>query len=164
MLKINFDDGYVTTFTKAYPIMRELGLKGICYIIVNKIGKQNFMSQSQLQKLVIEGWQIGSHTLNHPDLTAISLDQAEYEIKNSKEALEELGYQVDSFAYPFGRYNEDIIKIVKKYYKWARACYKNDGTQWTKTSHNLVHDFKKIDFYVSFSLVHSIDQPLYRSN
>ncbi|MBA7490682.1 hypothetical protein ES702_01223 [subsurface metagenome] len=62
--------------------------------------------------------EIGSHTINHPILSRISLKEAETEIVSSKIKLQnELGHKVDLFSYPEGQeshYNESIIKLLKK--------------------------------------------------
>lgn len=158
--RINFDDGYSFVYTQAYPVMKEFGLKGIVFVVVNWIGKPGFMSLIQLKELVESGWEIGSHTLNHFRLTKISLEEAEKEIRDSKKALEELGFEINGFAYPHGTYNQDIIEIVKKYYSWARICSgrrKRSKTQWIQSSYNIVSMFMfndRIDFEQVYPVVH----------
>jgi peptidoglycan-N-acetylglucosamine deacetylase len=57
---------------------------------------------------------IGCHTYHHTDLTAISNGEAQKEIMEGKQELEQIiGREVSSFCYPFGRYNDRIVKIVK---------------------------------------------------
>jgi peptidoglycan/xylan/chitin deacetylase (PgdA/CDA1 family) len=59
------------------------------------------------------GWEIGSHTVQHPFLT--KSNRARQEIFESKKILEEkLGKPVTVFAYPFGDYNEKIEHLVKE--------------------------------------------------
>jgi len=159
-MKITFDDGYLTTYEKAYPYMKKKGLKGICFVVVDWIGKRDRMTLKQLLKLQDEDWEIGSHTITHPNLTKIDIKIAKTEIVLSKILLESKGLKIKSFAYPFGEYNEEIIEIVKKEYEWARACYRSSGSKWTKPSYNLVNKLEGI----GYPMVHSIDQPQYRSN
>jgi peptidoglycan/xylan/chitin deacetylase (PgdA/CDA1 family) len=60
----------------------------------------------------------GSHTMSHPILTMVSLEQAKYEIQQSAKIIEEnLREPVRFFSYPNGDYNdfnEDIKDLVKK--------------------------------------------------
>lgn len=57
----------------------------------------------------------GSHTLTHPMLTKISYDDMKKEVEGSKSMVENrLGMVVNHFSYPFGAYNDAIIKSVKK--------------------------------------------------
>ncbi|MFQ6003095.1 MAG: polysaccharide deacetylase family protein, partial [Candidatus Zixiibacteriota bacterium] len=71
---------------------------------------------------------------NHPDLTRIDQRFVEYELRKSKEVLEEkLGKEVIFLAYPFGRYNRFVQeKAQRAGYKGAYTlCSKNkeDGFQ-----------------------------------
>lgn len=165
-MKITFDDGYEVAYTLAYPHMKKLRLTGICYIVVDWIGQKDRLKMNQLKELVENGWEIASHTLTHPDLTKIPLNQAEIEIAHSKVELELMGFKINTFAYPYGRFNDEIIEIVKKHYDWARACYSTitgdsvKETQWTEKAYNLVNMLEG----EGYPAVHSINQPQYRSN
>ena len=59
--------------------------------------------------------EFGSHTLTHPRLTDIAIDEAEKEIFESKKRIEEiLNIRVDSFCYPNGYYNDKIKELADK--------------------------------------------------
>ncbi len=74
------------------------------------------MNWDQVREMFNNGIEFGGHTMNHPILTRISLDQARTEIEGSKAKIEkELGQSIFSFAYPNGMQtdlNTDIQKIV----------------------------------------------------
>lgn len=58
---------------------------------------------------------IGSHTVSHPILTKCSDLESSYEIKCSKEELENIiNKQIKYFAYPNGNYGLREIEILKK--------------------------------------------------
>ncbi len=61
---------------------------------------------------------IGSHTVTHPSLKWLSLEEQEYEILESKKSIERItGQEVNLFAYPFGSkddYTKDTINLLKK--------------------------------------------------
>jgi len=85
-------------------------------------------SKSQIERLHKKGFQIGSHTLTHALLTRIPLEEAKYEIEESKAEIEMITGKCDWFCYPRGYYNEDIIKLVKEAgYKYARTTLFKDG-------------------------------------
>ncbi len=57
---------------------------------------------------------IGSHTINHPILTRVSLEQAKREIMQSKNDIEQyIGKEVKYFSYPNGDYNFKLKEVVK---------------------------------------------------
>ncbi|MEW6702484.1 MAG: polysaccharide deacetylase family protein, partial [Bacteroidota bacterium] len=62
----------------------------------------------------------------HPDLTKISLEDAEKELVDSKNVLEKkLGIEIKTLAYPYGNCNEEIKEItLKAGYKFAFATDK----------------------------------------
>ncbi|MCK4353115.1 polysaccharide deacetylase family protein [candidate division WOR-3 bacterium] len=121
---ITFDDGYESFYDKALPILLKYGFRAIIFVITNYIGKENLwdvnigkkvrhLDWSKLRKLKDYGFIIGSHTMTHPDLTKIKLNQIKKEIFNSKTKLEDgLGEEVNFFSFPFGRHNDTVIKIA----------------------------------------------------
>ncbi len=75
------------------------------------------LSWDDIRVMSMNNISFGAHTINHPILSRISLDEARKEIVQSKIDIEkETGTCVDLFAYPNGKYedfNEDIMKIVQ---------------------------------------------------
>jgi len=75
------------------------------------------LTWDQIKEMSENGISFGSHTVNHPVLTRVSLNKAGEEIWESKKVIEEkTGRMVRSFAYPFGKkggYSEEISKILK---------------------------------------------------
>ena len=77
------------------------------------------MNWDQLKEMQDSGLvAIGSHTCNHMRLSdALSAEQLQHEIKNSKEVLEDkLGGSVDLFCFPNGDYNEATLNLVTETY------------------------------------------------
>jgi len=76
------------------------------------------------------GITFGAHTMTHPILTNISLEEARREICDSKKIIEErIGEEVRLFAYPNGArndFNQGIIDILKNNY-FSCACTMIDG-------------------------------------
>jgi hypothetical protein len=122
---LNFDDGRKTQFSHAKPILDKYGFKATFYIVCNYIEKKpGFMDWDEVKKLYEEGHDIGSHSMNHFDLSKLSTKDLKYEIGESKECLENHGIDATSFAYPFnkGSTNRNVINIVAKYYDLARTA------------------------------------------
>ncbi|MDY6789140.1 MAG: polysaccharide deacetylase family protein, partial [Candidatus Nanohaloarchaea archaeon] len=68
-----------------------------------------------LEEIVDRGHEIGSHTMNHKDLTELSGKELEEEVIGSKEKLEEeLGVEVKGFRAPMLKHNEEVFSNVKK--------------------------------------------------
>jgi peptidoglycan/xylan/chitin deacetylase (PgdA/CDA1 family) len=66
--------------------------------------KKLMMNWGQIREMSAGGIEFGAHTLHHPILTRIPLDQVYAEVQGSKSRIEqELGKPVQGFAYPNGQ-------------------------------------------------------------
>ena len=78
------------------------------------------MTWEEVRQLSSEGIIFGSHTINHPQLKYFSEKDIEYEVKSSKEKIEnETGIRVESFSYPFAfpedkEFGINLGKILEK--------------------------------------------------
>jgi len=100
---ITFDDGDISVYTTAFPIMQKYGLTGVTYIVGNYMDQPGYMSADQIKELADAGWEVGSHSMNHRDLRKIDAYMQRFEVVESRKKLEEAtGISVDTFAYPFG--------------------------------------------------------------
>ena len=93
----------------------------IMRIIEEAIGQQVtdeqtlVLTESQLQELVAAGWEVGSHTVNHVELTTVDEKLGGDEMSADKSALEStLGKGIDGLAYPYGRFNPDISSLAEQ--------------------------------------------------
>jgi peptidoglycan/xylan/chitin deacetylase (PgdA/CDA1 family) len=113
-IMITFDDGHMDNYTNAFPIMKKYGFTGALYIVGNYMGADGFMDRGQILEMYEAGWDVGSHSMNHLDLTKLSDKDLRREIIGSKKTLEEtLGIEILSFAYPFGAKNNTILGRVQ---------------------------------------------------
>lgn len=72
----------------------------------------SMMTWEEVRTLQAQGIAFGAHTVSHPILTRIPLDQAEHEMAASKQHIEqELGQPVRAFAYPNGQASDTTPKI-----------------------------------------------------
>lgn len=122
---ISFDDGYLDTFTMAYPILKKAGFTATTFVVSGFIGEEShwegsrenvsrLMTRENILAMSKDGFPFGGHTRTHKNLLSISRQEAEDEVGSGKRDLEELLQKpVYSFAYPYGTFNEQISTIVK---------------------------------------------------
>jgi peptidoglycan/xylan/chitin deacetylase (PgdA/CDA1 family) len=122
---ISFDDGYLNTFTCAYPILKKAGFKATTFVVSGFIGGETcwegtgervvpLMTREHILTMSADGFPFGGHTKTHKNLTSISLAEAKNEIESGKNDLEDLLQKpILSFAYPYGNFNDQIITLVK---------------------------------------------------
>lgn len=111
---ITFDDGYKDVIEEAYPILASFGFKATIFLIVDEIGKPGHLDWEDVKFLESQGWEVGSHTLSHQNLTHLSPQKQWEEIYLSKGILEKkLRHPILFLSYPSGRFNEQVIELVK---------------------------------------------------
>jgi peptidoglycan/xylan/chitin deacetylase (PgdA/CDA1 family) len=115
----SWDDGHVLDLRVA-ELLDQHGLTGTFYIARDFLPER--MTDDQLRELATRH-EIGAHTLTHPTLTDIPLEQARAEITGSKVWLEDvLGQPVTAFCYPKGRNNPALQMLVEQAgYSMARG-------------------------------------------
>lgn len=129
---ITFDDGYLSIYERACPLLKERDMTATVYVVVDSLGginewdrrmgdqEEKMMSAQQARELADNGFEIASHTLTHPHLTQIDDEQLAREIADSKHKLEDLvGREVASFSYPYGDFDCRVLNAA------VAAGYKN---------------------------------------
>ena len=112
---LTFDDGYGDFYTTALPILVRHDFKAVSYVVSGFIGRSGYMSAAQIREADRTDIEIGSHTVDHADLTRQSFDGLRYQIMTSKRTLEELlGHPVLSFCYPSGKFNPNVVSVVQE--------------------------------------------------
>lgn len=111
---ITFDDGNVDNYTAAFPIMQKYGFTGVLYIVGIYMGADKYLDADQIKEMANAGWEVGSHSMTHMDLTTLEAQNQRYEIVDSRKFLEkELGLPILTFAHPFGLSNCGVTNYVQ---------------------------------------------------
>lgn len=134
LVAIHFDDGWLSSYENALPILDAAGFKSTHFITTEYLGPTfpGYVKPSHVRDMEARGHEIGAHTRTHPDLTSLSISQARSEIAGSREDLLGFGLNtIDFFAYPFGAYNQQIIALVQE--AGFRAARSSDGGYNLKT-------------------------------
>jgi peptidoglycan/xylan/chitin deacetylase (PgdA/CDA1 family) len=110
---VSFDDGNRTQVEGAGPMLQALGWPGLLNLEIDNVGRTGIKA-SAVAGLVDSGWEIGSHTVSHPDLTDVSDAQLHTELTASKADIRRLfGAEATVFCYPAGRYNAHVEAAVR---------------------------------------------------
>ena len=125
---LTFDDGFKGVYEHVASVLQDLGWPATVFLVSQLIGKEDVWSQGenpsgatypllsidQINAMRKAGFTFHSHTRMHPDLTILSDDQLAAELEGSRIDLEELlNEKVRYLAYPYGRYNEHVLKAAR---------------------------------------------------
>lgn len=121
---ITVDDGFACLHEHLGPELGN-GLSATAYVVTGSldamarfdrdlgIRARPMLSRMQLRELSDAGLEIGSHTVNHPDLRTLSDAALANELARSRQDLEQLlGRAITSFAYPRGRFDRRVRQAV----------------------------------------------------
>ena len=120
---ITIDDGYDDLADVALPILKEFKYPFTFYLYTDFLGGSGrTLNDKEVRALIEGGGELGSHSVSHDFLVKAKRkfrNESDYqdwlvkEIKGSKESLEKkFGVTVNSFAYPYGEYNESLAKKI----------------------------------------------------
>jgi peptidoglycan/xylan/chitin deacetylase (PgdA/CDA1 family) len=122
---ISFDDGYLE-YVKGAVLLSKLGVKATFYIITHLKSWEEKSLLTEKPELIAEiaelGHEIGSHTCTHKDLRQLQSSNLIYELKTSKNFLEDVtGREILGIAYPWGFYDSRVLTIVSNIYHYGRT-------------------------------------------
>ncbi len=127
---ITFDDGFSNFIEHALPLLQRYGFPAAVFAVTRYVGRRNdwpkqpagvpvlpLMSWDDLAGIAGEEITVGAHTLTHPSLWELSPPDMEKEIRGSKLELEErLHKEVQLFSYPYGHWNDAVLKTARKHF------------------------------------------------
>lgn len=134
---LTFDDGYKDFLTQAFPILNRYKFAATVFLptsFIDNEGKaglkgRHHLSWDEVRELGKAGTVFGSHTVTHRQLSNLSEAEIEYEIRHSKEVIEDnLGQNIASFCFPYKFMDQDrkFVRIMKS--MLVSTGYKNAVT------------------------------------
>lgn len=122
LVTFTFDDGYLSTYNTAYPILDKYDYKATLFVPTDYIGRDGYMTKSEIAKLIAFGWEIGSHTKSHTSLVQLSETNRMTELTGSKEILNGITLRSTAgFSSPMSEYNDATIQNIKSVYSYHRT-------------------------------------------
>jgi peptidoglycan/xylan/chitin deacetylase (PgdA/CDA1 family) len=112
ILTMSYDDGPVAD-RRLVDIFNQYGIRGTFHINSGNLDCPNKIHKDELTALY-KNHEVAVHTVSHPNLEKIPLQNAVQEIMQDRQNLEQIcGYPVRGMSYPFGAFNEDVLSALK---------------------------------------------------
>jgi peptidoglycan/xylan/chitin deacetylase (PgdA/CDA1 family) len=110
---LTFDDGYRSVAEHALPPLARRGWPAVLNLKVGNIGDD--LTPWNIRQMIAAGWELGAHTITHPDLTTLDDRRLQREVGGSRTIIRRrFGVPVDFFCYPSGRYDARVIAAVRR--------------------------------------------------
>lgn len=114
---LTFDDGYASIFTRVAPVLEECGFTATFFIDTGQVGTRGRVTWDELHDLVGRGFDVGSHTVTHRELTTLTSEPAVLleELFASRAVLVDRAgaAEVTVLCYPVGRYDATVVAAAK---------------------------------------------------
>jgi len=122
---LTFDDGYAALAEHAFPVLADLGLKALVFVVTGFVGRDNdwdvhygwrrfhHLSWDELARWQERGIEVHSHGVTHARLTWVSPDEVAEELGRSREEIaRRTGVAPAGVSYPFGAVDRRIATLA----------------------------------------------------
>ncbi len=107
---LTFDQGYENGYTsKILDILKKKNVKATFFIL------QDYAERNPelVKRMIKEGHTVGNHSVSHPSMPKISIEEAKQEIMGLHNYVKEkFGYEMNEFRPPRGEFSERILQLV----------------------------------------------------
>lgn len=112
---VSFDDGYPSHAKTARSVLAKHKWPGVLFLEERNVNNpETGLTQTMVKTLLASGWELGSHTINHSDLTTLGPEELEAEVAGSrKEISERFDVPIDFFCYPAGKFDGGVVAAVE---------------------------------------------------
>ncbi|MCD6432481.1 MAG: polysaccharide deacetylase family protein [Sulfurimonas sp.] len=125
---LTIDDAYISTFTKAYPMLKSKDFPFTIFVSTNPVDNRSkfYMTWEMMREMQKNGAEFANHSLSHDFLLPKEGEQEEgwkkriiAEAEGAQLRLQkELGSDTNEnprfFSYPFGEYNVKMAELIKE--------------------------------------------------
>jgi len=135
---LTFDDAVRSQLTNVAPVLRRFGF-GATFFVCRFTDEwraqhaEHLMDLEELRDLQRQGFEIGNHTWNHPDMRTLSEEQNAREIDALSEWLNSGGVaEAPVFAYPGGPYAANVAPLLRQ--RGFRAARTTENAAWDRAN------------------------------
>jgi peptidoglycan/xylan/chitin deacetylase (PgdA/CDA1 family) len=126
---LTFDDGYRDFYSDVLPLLVRHRVPGLLYLATGLVadgdararGPEPQLTWSMLEEAASTGLvTIGAHTHSHADLSSVTQEDADVEMRRSKELIEDrIGTPCRHFAYPWGVGSDGARRAAARLFETA---------------------------------------------
>lgn len=153
-IMISFDDGYMSVYTNAKPIMDEhdfVATVGVVTRYASFTGNNTgYMKWAHINGLIDDGWDAQSHSLTHAHMLSLSESQFREQLSQSKIIIEnKTGLTSTSFIFPYHESNQDYTEICGEYYGlcWTQGSFANPAYNFKSTDGKSYESLRRINVF-----------------
>ena len=155
---ISFDDGHISDFEFAFPLLIENDCQAVFFIVTDFVGSNGYMDWPHIKELAQNGMCIGSHSKSHKDLSKLNDSDLMDELEISKDVLEQkLGIEIQNLSFPYGKFSSKVVAKARN----VGYRYLHGSDHGFLADDALVFSRNSINGYMSLAQVKGILCPNY---
>jgi peptidoglycan/xylan/chitin deacetylase (PgdA/CDA1 family) len=130
---LTFDDGYRNFLECAAPVLAEHGFAATVFAVSDYCGRDNgwptqpgfvprlpLMGWRELERVAAQGIAIGAHSVTHPYLTRLPVEEMRAELSDCRQAIKaKLGVTADTLVYPYGNSDARVRQVAAEMFRLA---------------------------------------------
>jgi len=110
---ITFDDAHAGVVDLALPMLAERGLSATFFVTSGFLGQPGNIDEATLAGLASATFEIGTHSVTHPELDTLPATAVRREIDQSRATVSSrIGEAVTAFSYPHGYHGRAVRQAV----------------------------------------------------
>lgn len=124
-IAITFDDGYLSIYDTAFPMLQALGFPFTVFINTQPINdeQRGYMSWEQIREMSDAGVTIANHMVTHPHMIDAIGDETDTQrlirlrtelLQAQKDIVTHTGQDYRFMAYPYGEYDPQIKQLLNE--------------------------------------------------
>jgi peptidoglycan/xylan/chitin deacetylase (PgdA/CDA1 family) len=148
---LTFDDGPSQYTTEIVDMLKKYRVGGTFFFI----GRNVSAYPDSVEYVQRNGYSIGSHSMNHKNMAALSYDEQENELLQSMKLIENITHEeVFLFRAPFGSFDGQVEDLVHKH-QYKMVLWNNDPKDWkSRDADQIFHNIKNTELSGSIILMH----------
>ena len=112
---LSFDNGYQSQYTRALPVLRDLGWVGVENMQLSGLPpSQGGLGEGEVRGLLAAGWELDTQGYSHADLVTLDAQALHFQVADARRTLRQRYHvPVHWFCYPSGHYDATVVQAVK---------------------------------------------------
>lgn len=137
---LTFDSGYEAGYTQGIlDTLKKTNVKAAFFITAHYLNT----AEDLVMQMIKDGHDVGNHTVNHKDITALSEEELKKEIMNLHIAVQEkTGYEMKYFRPPKGEFNDFTTQFAQKL-GYTTVLWSNAYDDWNTANQGRAEYGKK---------------------
>jgi len=119
LVAFHIDDSFTSFYKYGFPIFKKYNYPFTLFVYVEGSERHfgDFMDFKQIREVAKYG-DIQCHSYAHPHLTKLSDLEIISDTQKALDILRAKAYKIDSYAYPYGEYNERVKEVLSPLFKY----------------------------------------------